>query len=378
MKRIRPSTTRRSGWLLAMALTLSGCTAMQKLVGMKTDLRDKPVSELRPSLSQSALCPGQVAALVVRVTLKDGQELVTEGAGGGKVTWDSFELDGVGLRVEEGVVMMHPDPRVARKHGRLMLRVVGQPQVSAELDVPARFDCAFVARFDGDSGRNGADGQTGRKGADGANEQSSPSVARPGGVGQVGGHGGNGDDGEAGRPGDEVEVAVALVSGEPKEKPLLQVKVRGAHKPNEQLFLVDPTGGSVLISANGGAGGNGGNGGSGGAGGSGGTGAPPGNGGDGGNGGNGGNGGDGGDGGRVTLTVSPDAQRFMSLIKVENRGGAGGQPGHAGPGGSGGGAFSGAQSGRSGHSGQGGRRAGRAGRDGPPPKVEVRPLVARP
>src|SRR5205085_502326 len=84
-----------------------------------------------------------------------------------------------------------------------------------------------------------------------------------------GGNGGDGRDGQSGEPGrdaENVEVHVTMAEPLPGQR-LLQVRTRGTQSGVEQLFLVDPHGGSLTINANGGHGGHGGNGGHGGRGG---------------------------------------------------------------------------------------------------------------
>ena len=368
--------------LLLAALPFGGCTAIQKALGMKTDLEGLPVTGLKPYLYQAprGLCPGMAAPLIVEVSLEDGRTLKTEGAGGGKVTWDSFELSIAGGAVrEDGLVTLHDDPR--QTFGRpatLTVKSRFHPNLKpATLRIPARYDCTYEAHFDGEPGRDGRDGAIGRRGADGKDEISSGSYARPGGHGQAGGHGGDGAPGEAGRPGDDVEVFVTVVEHPRLKTPLLQVMARSLTRDHMEWLLVDPQAGRVKITANGGKGGDGGDGGAGGRGGSGGTGAPPGNGGDGGDGGDGADGGDGGDGGRITVRASPAAQPYLGVLSFENRGGAPGAAGKGGAAGSGGNAPSGGRSGRAGQRGQDGARNGRPGRDGPQPLVqyqEMQPL----
>jgi hypothetical protein len=113
-----------------------------------------------------------------------------------------------------------------------------------------------------------------------------------------------------------VQIRVAIKSA---SHPLLQVSVSAAGK--QKLYLVDPQGGSLTVSADGGPGGAGGRGGRGGAGGSGGMGIPPGS--NGLSGADGRNGSDGspGRGGSVTVTYDPQAKSYLGTIRISNRGG---------------------------------------------------------
>jgi hypothetical protein len=113
-----------------------------------------------------------------------------------------------------------------------------------------------------------------------------------------------------------VQIRVALRSG---SHPLLQVDV--TVPGGEEVFLVDPQGGSLTVAADGGSGGSGGRGGRGGRGGSGGIGTP--NGSSGRDGMDGRNGWDGssGRGGSITVTYDPAAAPYLGAIHLSNRGG---------------------------------------------------------
>ena len=113
-----------------------------------------------------------------------------------------------------------------------------------------------------------------------------------------------------------MQLWVALRSG---SHPLLQASVLAEGKT--KLYLVDPQGGSLTVSSEGGSGGSGGKGGRGGRGGSGGTGSP--NGSNGSDGSNGRDGSDGsrGSGGRITVTYDPLVKPYLSAIHLSNSGG---------------------------------------------------------
>jgi hypothetical protein len=353
---------------------LAGCKSMQKALGMKTDLEDKPVQELWLHTGDAEeLCPGAQVPLTVTAILEDGQHLVSEGAGDGKVTWDNYEIhaDG-GELVRPGVFALSSDPRATLDGpATLLVRSKHHPDKSVEASLPARYDCTYTADFSGRNGRDGAHGEQGSSGGHGTNNQSSPSYAEPGGHGEHGQNGGHGADGEPGEDAEETEVFVALAQGDMVDGPLLEILVQSRTTDHAEIFLVDPYGGQLTVLARGGRGGHGGKGGSGGSGGSGGTGEPPGNGGDGGDGGDGGNGASGGDGAPITVVVDPAAKDYLDVLHLDNSGGPGGQPGPGGFGGSGGNAHSGGQQGRRGDNGRDGTRAGRSGRDGPEPQVLI-------
>ncbi len=361
---------------LVPVVALCGCAHLAELMGLSIDLRHQKVQSISARLAGGpALCPGMAAPLVVTAILDGGKSVATQGAGGGKVTWDSFQISGQAASVaRNGLVTLDADPRATfGKTATLDIVVAGDPAHHARVSIAPRYDCAFTADFSGKNGENGSDGFSGHDGIDGRDEMSSGDEARPGGTGQNGAKGHDGDNGRDGRDAGDVEVTVALARATPA---LLAVDAHGLRSGWHQLFLVDPHGGSVTVRADGGAGGNGGNGGHGGAGGHGGDGAPAGNGGDGGDGGDGGEGGNGGDGGRISVRVARAARPYLSALTFDNAGGSGGSAGHAGFGGDGGITYSGASQGRDGQMGQDGRRSGNAGQSGPAPSIVVGPVDA--
>ncbi|MGZ3459939.1 MAG: hypothetical protein ACXU86_15710, partial [Archangium sp.] len=325
---------------LALLWLAPGCETFQTALGMKQDLRGKPIQHLEAEVrGGSALCPGAHKPLVVTAILDDGTRLVSEGAGGGKLLWDSFRLQPVGaLTVSpQGELFLDKDPQ-RHTAGPLAVRVeaLGASRATVvEVPLSARYDCAFVADFSGKPGHPGANGQNGSLGLDGHDiPDASMSSARRGISGGYGGPGANGSVGETGQGGDNVEVEVSLAGS--AEHPLLQVLTRGVSSGRSERFLVEPQGGSLTIRTHGGTGGAGGRGGIGGSGGQGGDGLPPGNGGNGGAGGSGGNGGDGGPGGHILVRLTPEARAYQQVLRFENRGGLGGPGGPGGPGGRGG------------------------------------------
>ncbi len=357
------------GAALLLGATLGGCGSIHKALGLKTDLEGKRVESIAGALDGAqAVCPGARVSLVVTATLVDEPPLITEGAGGGKLAFDSFRFESDAGQVDaHGIFTLTDDPRATlSQKATVRITAVAHPDKTAEVEVPVTYACAFVADFRGAPGRDGQMGAVGQSGKRGKDEQSSPSYAKPGGHGGVGGRGGDGADGGDGQSAPAVQVAVSMMPAPGGAGELLQVEVSAAGAT--RVYVVDPAGGRLTVKANGGRGGSGGNGGGGGSGGGGGTGDPAGDGGDGGPGGNGGNGGNGGDGGQITLVHTAAAAAHMKLITLESRAGAGGGGGVAGHGGSGGNTFSGGQQGQSGQHGQQGQ-AGQPGHDGPPPSI---------
>jgi hypothetical protein len=324
--------------LLALVLaSTSGCSAIAVALGLRVRLDKLPVTAVSASLvnkrdgsAVSALGPGQSAQLVIVATTQDGKQYVTVGAGKGKVAFNNYTITASVAQVKGGKVSLSADPRVSEnKVAHLQIVPVTHPDVVAQLDIPVRYDIAFSANFsgaDGAPGIDGTDGLDGSAGMDGSPGTVDPTTGAmsnqgpgsPGGDGSNGGDGGNGQDGS---PGPAVHIWVRLESTSPR---LLQVKVSGGG--HQSLYIVDPNGGSLKVSNNGGSGGRAGSGGRGGSGGSSGNGFPPGF-----PGMDGRPGFDGGPGapgaaGTITVSVDPAAQSFMSVITWSNRSG-GGSPG---------------------------------------------------
>jgi len=351
--------------LLSVAL-LSGC--------FRVALKEQPVTSIDVRFDKNAMCPGETGQLSIWAKLKTGEVLGSENLSEGKVRWDSYRVTLNGQRVEEGRVVVPADPMAVKIPSRLDIAVDGHPELNTAFTVPIHFKCRFTAEFRGQDGRDGAsgqDGENGRRGQDGRSYTvpgKSGFQKDPGGNGSDGRDGRDGQDGEPGRDAEDLEVRVTMAAPSPDLR-LLQVKVTGQQSRREAVYLVDPNGGSLVVSATGGSGGDGGRGGHGGRGGDAGDGEPDGNSGNGGNGGNGANGADGGRGGRITVLVSPAAQAHLPVLQFLNAGGRGGNPGAPGGGGSNG-SF-GRTNGRNGRMGQSGRRGGRQGPDGPTPEIRV-------
>jgi hypothetical protein len=250
---------------------------------------------------------------VVTVTGPDGKVLVTEGEGQGKVMWKDLTVAATVVTAnQKGVVSLPADPRVS--DGQLphvTVTVPSHPDLRADLDIPVQYSRAFQAHFSGPSGFSGSNGSDGRSGSSGSSGSTDPDHPSAGGNGEDGGNGDDGGDGGPGGNGPPVDVWVTLKSG---SHPLLQVSV--AAEGRTRLFLVDPDGGSLTVTSNGGSGGSGGRGGRGGSGGSGGNGSPSGMSGSSGRDGRNGSDGPPGNGGQITLVSDPQVRPYLPAIKL--------------------------------------------------------------
>lgn len=316
-----PEAVRNAVVVGALMCALSGCTSIQLALGMKMRLDEVPVTALSAALIPGpGLAPGGAARLVIVATSDDGKRYVTEGAGQGKVLFDSFTITPNLVEVDaEGKVSLAADPRASQgqlPHVHIVAN--GHPQVAADLDVPVRYDADFSALFSGAAGRPGMDGRSGLDGMSGMPGSNDPNYPSPGGNGGNGEDGGNGDDGGPGAPGPAVDAEITLLPGPPA---LLQVLVAGGGR--EQRYLVDPAGGRLLIEASGGVGGRGGTGGRGGRGGAGGSGTPNGSAGSDGHNGLDGSNGRGGAPGTITLTIDPRALPYYDRLLLVNQSGSG-------------------------------------------------------
>jgi hypothetical protein len=305
---------------------LGGCSAIEVGLGLRLRLDKVPVTEISATLSPDpGLGPGKSGRLIITATTSEAKQLVTVGAGHGNVLFDSFTIAATTVTVsKKGVVSLPADPRVSEgAMPHILIAVVGHPDVTTALNIPIRYDIAFVANFAGKPGFKGIDGLNGLPGSSGTDGSNDPANPSAGGAGSDGTNGEDGRDGDPGQPGEAVHVWMTLKSG---DHPLLQV--RAASKTHTQLFLIDPNGGSLTVNASGGAGGAGGSGGRGGQGGSGGNGFPPGFSGQ--NGRDGMDGHEGADGPAGTISVSIDshAQPYLNKLQLINKSGGGG-PGPA-------------------------------------------------
>jgi len=298
----------------ALAFSLSGCTAVKVKLGMRVYLAKTPVASMQASLPNGpGIAPGEKSPLVVTVTEPDGKVLQTEGKGGGKVMWKDLAVTATVASVTpKGILTLPHDPRKSENQVvHVTITVPSHPDIRTELDVPVRYNYKFVCNFNGAAGTDGMNGSDGMDGSPGSMGSIDPNNPSPGGDGGNGTDGSPGGDGGSGGSAPAVQVKVALQAGPPQ---LLQVAVTAAG--HRRLYLVDPQGGSLTVTADGGPGGSGGRGGRGGHGGSGGSGTPSGN--SGRDGMDGRNGFDGspGRGGSITMIYDPAAKPFLNMIHL--------------------------------------------------------------
>lgn len=304
---------------LVSVLTLTGCSAVQVHLGMKVYLAKVPVASMQASLPKGpAIGPGETSPLVVVFTGPDGKTLQTEGAGHGKVLWKDLQVTATVATVNaKGIVSLPKDPRISDgKVPHVTIMAPSHPDLRAELDIPVRYNEAFVANFSGSPGSSGMNGNDGMDGAIGSSGSMDPNNPSPGGNGGNGTDGSNGQDGGPGGNAPPLQVKVVFRAG---THPLLQVGVYAAG--HQKLYLVDPQGGSLMVKADGGPGGQGGRGGRGGRGGSGGMGTPSGSSGSNGSDGRSGFDGSPGKGGSITVTYDPQVKPYLALIRLSNQGG---------------------------------------------------------
>jgi hypothetical protein len=305
---------------LVVLLGLSGCSRLRVGLGLRTPLAKIPVTSMEAGLPQNpGVAPGEKSSLVVTLTASDGKVWVTEGKGKGRILWNDLAITATVVSInKKGTVSLARDPRTSDgKMGHLAITVPSHPGLSAELDVPIRYDYPFVSNFSGIVGSSGSSGSDGISGTSGTMGSIDPDHPSAGGDGSNGSNGTDGQDGSSGGDGPPVQVRVTLRSG---SHPLLQVGVTSAGR-KERFYLVDPQGGSLTVRSNGGPGGSGGKGGQGGRGGAGGVGSPSGR--SGSDGSNGRNGFDGSPGraGGITVTYDPQAKPFLATIRIPNQGG---------------------------------------------------------
>ena len=307
--------------LIASASTfvLAGCAAVQVHLGMKVYLSKVPVSSIDVQQEMApGIGPGQKSSLIATITETKGKTLKTEGAGHGKVMWRDLAVTPTIVAVnKKGVISLRHDPRPTQGQlPHVTVTIPSHPGLHADLDVPLRYDYAFSANFSGASGTSGLNGTDGQDGLGGNSGSSDPNNPSPGGDGGNGTDGSNGQDGSPGGDAPAVQIDMTVADG---AHPLLQILVQaGTH---QRYYLVDPNGGSLSVSADGGAGGSGGRGGRGGRGGLGGVGTPSGSNGRDGSDGRAGFDGSQGKGGRITVTYDPSAQAYLDVIHLSSRNG---------------------------------------------------------
>jgi hypothetical protein len=268
------------------------------------------------------------------------------------VQWDQFKIEVEGGTFADGKVTVNSNPASIKNHEvKIKASTIKNAEIKSELVLKLNYKGNVVADFSGTPGKQGQMGQSGIRGNNGSGS-SNCSAGTNGGQGGNGGNGGTGQD---------IEAFVKMKFDEVLKKDMLQVLVKSKTTGKEQVYIVDPDGGKITVSADGGKGG---------AGGSGGYGGPGGSdtykkvGANGGDGGNGGNGGIGGNGGTITAYIDPSAEKLVGTVVIfSNEGGALGWAGNGGTGGAKG--DYGANWGRQGSSGVGGQ----AGEKGPQIKI---------
>jgi len=287
---------------------------MKVRLGWKVYLAKTPVASIEASLPNNpGIAPGQKSPLVVKVTQPDGKILLTEGRGAGKVMWKDLNVAATVVAVnQKGIVSLPKDPRKSDgKLAHVTVTVPSHPGIRADLDIPLRYDIKFSANFSGNSGSRGISGADGLDGTSGSLGSIDPNNPSKGGDGGDGGNGGDGQNGGDGGDAPAVQIQVALRAD---SHPLLQVVVSAAG--HQTHFLVDPQGGSLAVTADGGSAGSGGSGGRAGRGGSGGMGSPNGNSGRDGRPGSDGRSGSPGRGGSITVTYDPQAKPFLGVVHL--------------------------------------------------------------
>ena len=315
----RKGTTYSLILLVLFVTAQTGCSSMKVKMGWRVDLNQTLISSIHVSLPKGpAIAPGEKSPLVATLTQPNGKVLLTEGEGAGKVMWkDLIVTPTTVLADEKGNLSFPEDPRASYgKVGHVTVTVPSQPNLHAELDVPVRYDYAYVSDFSGRPGMDGRNGLDGRDGTSGSTGSLDPNNPSPGGNGSDGTDGDNGKDGDSGGNAPPIDVRIALAPG---AHLLLQVSVSAPG--HRRLYLVDPHGGSLTVKVDGGPGGSGGRGGRGGRGGSGGLGTPGGS--NGHDGLDGRNGFDGaqGKGGLITVTYDPKARSFLGALHLSSKNG---------------------------------------------------------
>jgi hypothetical protein len=319
---------------------------------------------------------------------------------------ENFQFSGEGGLWKNGRFTIEPDFTMIENHrSTLIVNSLRNKSVTDTFSVLLDYKHSYNLNLRGSSGTPGFSGMSGSSGS----------------PGNHGYHGQAGYDGEFGSDGPEIGVWADLYRDSVLNYDLLYVYAQNLWTGEEFRYLINPEGGKLDVSSNGGSGGFGGSGGNGGSGGAGLEGekwiekhiekrivkkpvskkvirkekqkktdaegkeyevevevevtetiyvdeeievvvevekqGPGGDGGDGGWGGPGGLGGQGGYGGNITLYFTDDAMPYKHLITVRSEGGSGGMHGSGGSGGHGGRGGYGNPNGRSGLSGQSGPSA---------------------
>jgi hypothetical protein len=218
----------------------------------------------------------------------------------------------------DGKVSAPRDPRLSDgKTGHVVVTLASHSDLRAETDIPLRYDLKYYADFSGSKGFDGSSGQNGMDGSRGSDGSFDPEHPTAGGNGGDGGNGTDGQDGSTGGDGSNVQIWLAP---HPGDRSLIEAGVQ-PKGGKETFYLVDPNGGSLTVSADGGQGGSGGKGGSAGRGGSGGSGSTPGMSGHDGMSGRNGSDGRSGNGGKITVIYDPAVAPYLGVLHLSNSGG---------------------------------------------------------
>jgi hypothetical protein len=236
------------------------------------------------------------------------------------VEWNQFKIEVEGGKFADGKVIISGNPADIKNHEvKIKAATIKNAEIKSEWTVKLNYTGNIVADFSGTPGERGYSGQNGQRGA---NAVTSSDKCGSGGNGGPGGNGGNGDVGQ------DIEVFAKMKYDEVLKKELLHVLVKSKTTGKSQTYLVNPEGGKIKVSADGGYGGSGGQGGQGGQGGDDSYRQASGN---GGNGGSGGVGGNGANGGTITAYMDPSTDKLPAgVITFSNEGGEGGYRGEAG------------------------------------------------
>jgi hypothetical protein len=208
---------------LAPAVLLAGCTQMKINMGMRMLIAKLPVNSMEVHLAKSqGVAPGQKASLVVSFAGPNGQTWATEGAGGGAIMWEDLTITStIAAYGNDGTVSLPVDPRLSDgKTGHVVVTLAFNPNLRAEADIPTRYDLKYFADFNGGSGSSGNNVPGGRDGSPGGNAP-------------------------------DVGVRLAM---HPRDGKLIEAAVQ-PKDGKETFYLIDPNGGTLSVSADGGPGG---------------------------------------------------------------------------------------------------------------------------
>lgn len=295
--------------LLLPILIACGCQRAPKI-----DFATAPVASMSVALTNAtAVGPGEKKSLAVTIVAPDGTTWSTNGSGAHKVPWNVFALTSDVVDVDaKGKVSLIRDPRqIHGDFGHVTVTMPSHPELKAEADIPLRFNLSYRLDFSGSKGMDGMDGTNGTDGMSGTDGTvNADGTLGAGGNGSDGTNGTDGMNGGSGGNAPDVQVYLAPMPGNSR---LIEASVSPGGM-NPTYFLIDPQGGKLYVSADGGEGGRGGKGGRGGRGGSGGNGIPPGLSGHDGLDGQDGMSGSNGMGGRITVVYDPAVSPFLKQM----------------------------------------------------------------